>query len=109
MPPVRKSNPRRWLPSVLCACIILAVAFLAVHSTAGDLAGNVGYSHVAKVPKDFRFNAKGQPDLALSTSAKNWTPAFNVSFLKSDRKQNLLEWPVLALGLIRSPPVKFSF
>ena len=105
----KKSNLRRWLPPVLCVCVILGVAFLAADSVASDLPGNIGYSHFPKVPKDFRSSAKGQSEPALSTPIEIWTLAVNVSFLNSDRKQNLLVWPVLALGLIRSPPLKFSF
>lgn len=46
----------------------------------------------------------GEVKAGLTKDLADFTPAFSQSFLGVDRKQNLLLWPVVSSGLIRSPP-----
>lgn len=59
---------------------------------------------VAKIKADQRGDYPGQYGAAAVPAARDWIPRLRDSLLRFDFKQNLLVWPVLASGLIRSPP-----
>jgi hypothetical protein len=44
------------------------------------------------------------PANALAVGNRAYSPGFKGSFVSHDRKQNLRLWPLVAQGLIRSPP-----
>lgn len=95
------------MPSILVGSLILSVALLPFYLRSADLSHGSIVVHIAKAQKDLRSPYKAQPELALTTPALDGSPVFHSALIDSDRKQNLLVWPVLA-GLIRSPPALHS-
>jgi len=59
----------------------------------------------AQAHKTLRCCPDQRLDLAIVKTLANWPAQVSTTFLDTDRKQNLLLWPVIASGVTRSPPL----
>jgi len=101
---VPKFAKRTWQTRVVSCGLILAVFFLFFHFHVDTSLEKVSYIPAAKIQKDLRCVHGGRPEAAFTATLMNWAPTLYPSFLRVDRKQNLLLWPVVGSQLIRSPP-----
>jgi len=87
---------------------LLAILFISLHSILDDIDARRSSAALGKLraqtDKILRCQHQNRSDLALPLVRADWKPTVPLSFLRFDRKQNLLLWPVVGSGVVRSPP-----
>ncbi len=104
------ARARKPLRCFLCG-LFLALFQLSFHHSVSDLSGKPGLAPPAKV-KGKTGKSLGCEDevldLSLARMSGDLIPSPHFSFFIFDFKQNLRVWPVVASGIVRSPPLNQS-
>lgn len=90
--------------SIAGVALLLALISLLFQPPAETIGRSSGYVPVQHIYKDVRGDHHGKTFTTVASRNVQFSPQFCASFFKTDYKQNLRVWPVVASQLIRSPP-----
>jgi hypothetical protein len=88
----------------MARALLVAVFFLPLHLDLDQPAGKMNLFPVAKAKQDHRCAHNGQSGATIASPVATGAIVLPASLFEFDCKQDLTVWPVLASGLIRSPP-----
>jgi hypothetical protein len=104
---IPKLDRKTWLVRIVSYGLLVAIASLSIHlelDTEIPAAAKVSYSSIAKAKKEFRYNHRQQPEIALTTALVDWTPHFHQYFFSVVNKRTLPTLHPLKSTIIRGPP-----